>query len=436
MIKLNQLPFTGKGTLLLITFLLLFCLCQAQLRIGDRVPDLSFTTMEGKAGRLTDYEGKAILLFFWSPRCSSYGPTIRRADSLQKQFGATVQVLLICEEKEALVRRYFSTDNGSTLALPFITGDTVFRPLFARENYPFTVWLDAQRTIRYFASAYNTTALHLRQFLSGEPVRMRSLAAKIQTAPLWGVNDSLLENQLRFASLLTPCLDGWDVGSGGGEALPGGKAIRYACNCCTALELVKKAFGEGGKYPVNLQYGLALEGVKEEALHPPTDPDRIDVWREANTYNYTLVVPVEKKEDYYSYMQADLQRMLPFSAKLVERKVRGYALVQLAGRKLRSKGGEPFDEYNQGRVKERDTLRFRNLPVKRIYELVESWLSYRYPVENGVKEKGRVDLELTKLALGDASLLSLRKALQKSGLDLRPVWLTRKVLVVSPKKKE
>lgn len=49
-----------------------------RFEIGDRLSDISFITLEGKQKKLSDFEGKPLLLDFWSSGCDSLHPIVCR----------------------------------------------------------------------------------------------------------------------------------------------------------------------------------------------------------------------------------------------------------------------------------------------------------------------------------------------------------------------
>src|SRR3972149_5313887 len=66
-------------------------------KVGDQVWDFQLPDMEGKDVKVSDYEGKVILLFFfttWCPYCSAEAPYLEK-EVWQKLKDRGVQVLAV-----------------------------------------------------------------------------------------------------------------------------------------------------------------------------------------------------------------------------------------------------------------------------------------------------------------------------------------------------
>ena len=57
---------------------------QIEAKIGDEIPDFSFTDFNGQARKLSDFKGKYVLLDFWGTWCS---PCVAELPALKEVYG-------------------------------------------------------------------------------------------------------------------------------------------------------------------------------------------------------------------------------------------------------------------------------------------------------------------------------------------------------------
>jgi len=57
-------------------------------KLGDNVPEFSFTTLDGNTASISDYEGKTILINFFATWC---GPCMKELPELQKQIWENIK---------------------------------------------------------------------------------------------------------------------------------------------------------------------------------------------------------------------------------------------------------------------------------------------------------------------------------------------------------
>jgi len=72
----------------------------------SRLPELSFTDLDGKTVRTSDFAGKVVVVEFWATWCPPCRSTLAWLGELQKQYGDRVVVLApAVESDEALVKQ-------------------------------------------------------------------------------------------------------------------------------------------------------------------------------------------------------------------------------------------------------------------------------------------------------------------------------------------
>lgn len=108
-----------RGTLLLSLFLLVGCK-EETATFGEKAPPLAVYQLDDKALSLDDFQGKPLLINFWSRFCGVCIVELRELAKFHQKFPEHLQILAI------------NTD-GKSEAL---------EKLLAEENFPFTVGID------------------------------------------------------------------------------------------------------------------------------------------------------------------------------------------------------------------------------------------------------------------------------------------------------
>lgn len=151
------------------------------LKIGDKVPEIIFPEManfkQSKA-KLSQFEGKPVILDFWASWCGSCLANFKHLDTLQRKFDGRVQILLVnskgtgdTKEKVLNVMKRFASQNADQyFSLPTALGDTIAAELFAHSTIPHYVWINSNGIIEYITSADQLNEKTLDKFLNGEQV--------------------------------------------------------------------------------------------------------------------------------------------------------------------------------------------------------------------------------------------------------------------------
>jgi thiol-disulfide isomerase/thioredoxin len=116
-----------------------------QLAPRKAAPDLPFTTRYGDAWRLSDFQGRVVLLNFWATWCE---PCIREMPSLDRLAAAldpeeaVVLAVAIDRKGPFAVRPFFELYRLKTLDMLFDTTDALRTELGALDALPITFLID------------------------------------------------------------------------------------------------------------------------------------------------------------------------------------------------------------------------------------------------------------------------------------------------------
>ncbi|MCW3074276.1 MAG: thiol-disulfide isomerase-like thioredoxin [Flaviaesturariibacter sp.] len=360
--------------------------------------------------RSTDLQKDLLILDFWSPSCGSCLTAFPLINSLSRQYGAWLQVVAITEAPAGRVRSVFAGRKAlQGLGLPSVTDDTLFRQYFPHVMVPHLVWIDGGGTIRAITGGEYLTVPNIVKVLRhgfppGWPVK-RDVQDWDPARPLLVANNGGVDGRFLYRSLITPHITGlparmervMDTAVG---------TVRLVATNATVPELYALAFPGAANWPRSRRL---WEGVTPQTFIPPTDPDSLAAWRDANLYCYELTLPVGREGDMNRTLAQDLDRFFSLRGRIERRSLTCSVLVRTdTAVNVKSRGGKPAHNLGGEGPK---FLRNRPLSMLLSYLGAHSLL----PVIDQTGVRGGVDLELPP-NLYDSSTLA--KALAAKGLAL------------------
>ncbi|MFX1705729.1 redoxin domain-containing protein [Chitinophaga sp. CC14] len=311
-----------KRLFFLIGILLPFLHCLSQtipvssLNIGDQMPAVSPThTVNFSSSQISLdlYQGKLLLLDFWTTNCSSCIAGLAKLDSLQQQFNGRVQIISVTQEKNAIVRRFFANGKIHRPQLATITDDSLLHSYFPHASIPHVVWIDPTGKVLSFTYAEYVTADNIRMALAG---KMNHLPVKSDiiphdyTQPFMKPAIAIGPNASVFYSILTGYSPGLVMKSGIEIDSSSQTIRRYATNW-SAIELYLMALQKLINFPRN-QVRLDV-AHPEKYLYSPDQGYFFD-WQRRNAHCYEIRCPPgTTRKQLQAYMLDDLNRYLHIS---------------------------------------------------------------------------------------------------------------------------
>jgi thiol-disulfide isomerase/thioredoxin len=194
---------------LLITCLLFSSITHAQhtpLSVGDTLPQKHLQFIKTRTNSPLGDGGRGIIILdFFATWCTACIRSLPRLDSLQKQFGNRLQIIIVANESSQKIEafRKRSTQLGNC-TLPIITGDSIFKKLFPHISIPHEVWIDNNGIVKAITSDEEVNEANIRSMLAGK-------ALQLPLKKDWIDFDHRLpipQQNLLFRSLITARIEG------------------------------------------------------------------------------------------------------------------------------------------------------------------------------------------------------------------------------------
>lgn len=178
---------------LLCYFLLLTSITQAQekdkygrpplvpgileLKIGDQVPDILIDKIinnDKRSIRTSDYKEKLLVLDFWDTTCATCIESMPKVDSLQDVFGDRVKLLSVTYQSEDMITKFFKTnrflnERSTPVHRTSVVEDRILRSYFHYETNPHVVWINKGKVVAITGGEY-ITAENIQTLLDGKSV--------------------------------------------------------------------------------------------------------------------------------------------------------------------------------------------------------------------------------------------------------------------------
>jgi thiol-disulfide isomerase/thioredoxin len=125
-------------------------------------PDFSFTDIDGKTHKLSDYRGKTIVLNFWATWCAPCVVELPQMLKLaEKTFGKAVFIFLSLDESEADIEKFFKKyalkyEQGNIL-IGIDKDKKISQSLFQTYKLPETFLIDPKGRVREKIIGFNNT---------------------------------------------------------------------------------------------------------------------------------------------------------------------------------------------------------------------------------------------------------------------------------------
>jgi thiol-disulfide isomerase/thioredoxin len=412
------------ASLLLTVFLGTYVNAQ-RIRVGEKLPGFvldELLTNNSTGVSSADLKNKAVILEFWSTGCHASIKSLSIIDSFQEKYKAKLQFIAINSFSKDSVTNFFANHRSVKIPqVPMISADTVLASYFPHNTYPWQIWIDADRTVKYITSLSNLTEKNIAGFIKGEDLPIISfdfIEDFDYNKPLISEKNGRWLDTIPYYSFISHCLLDADVPTANLLHYETTKSYRISLGCNSVTELLIHAFSEHGKYDFSYGNAVALEVRDVSKFLRPSD--HTDRWMIDNAYSYDIKVPEFNRERIYDMMKHDLVNYFNLDVSVQKRDVACMVLVRISkDDKLRTKGGTP--RTNSIR-QTNDSMRYLvNKPFNSLVSLLGYFAKFYHwndPIVDGSGYKGNIDIALSKKFVDNMDLQGLKTELNNYGLDL------------------
>lgn len=299
------------------------------LTIGDTVPNLHLkhiVNTEEKNVSLSDFRAKITIIDFWSSWCSSCIQQIPHLDSLKKEFGRDLNILLFNtksyitndnKEKILSVIEKVNRQTGASINLPIVYDSRELDNLFPCKMIPHAVWINESSVVIAITSSIEVNRKNIEKLLNGDPPSMHLKKDDLDydsNSPLFENGNGGEASPFYYRSIIT----GYREGIGGNTARLAkdkpGVVIGYSISNASLETLVGTAyFGTGLLDARNRTIVELPDSVK---YNPGYNDSMYD-----HLYCYDITTPGVNANKMREYMREDLQRCFNIHVKREKRKV-------------------------------------------------------------------------------------------------------------------
>ncbi len=397
------------------------------LSVGDRLPqnlvlNKAYNVPAGKI-RLKDFEGKLLIVDFWSTWCSSCIEGFSKMHELQSKFNDSIQILLVNtsqSDTEQKVNSFFQRRQqrtGTTVTLPYVLQDSVLVKYFPHNSIPHYAWISPQGEVLAITSAQEVTAQNIQMILDGGQVKLRTKKDRLDFTndlPLFINGNGGEPVQPLYRSMITGYIEGIG-GNTGIRRNENNKITSYYSFNKPLLILLKEAYSHVMNYSDNR---IIIEGDNKTLQQLKS--------KEAPEYCYELVMPGETMEYAIATMQNDLSRTFNIKVCNDKRKIKTWVLTAAPGLKNSyTKGGKEDAAFE----KDREHKYLRNYSLKNMLWLANNSFSFPVVDETGITQN--IDMDLPNDMYDESQWT---KALEKAGFKVTMTEREMEVTIIQENK--
>lgn len=285
------------------------------LTIGDKVPDALIKNIynyPALQSKFPAFKNELIILDFMATTCLGCIHILPHLDSLQKEYGNKVRIILISYEKKERVGTFLQKNIiGREIHLPIVTNDTLLSKYFPHTLLSHEVWIKDNVVKAITKSSYvkreNIEAVLTNKAINW-PVK--------NDMPLYDYSKSLLAagQQKDLNSIITPFIK--DASYKHSMIIDTiGKSVRTRMFNLPVVQMYLRTYGLDVFLPSFIILDVA---DTKHFIYDKNDKD----WRKQNTYCYENFLPLRMdKKTRAEKMRSDLDNYLGLHSSIERRKI-------------------------------------------------------------------------------------------------------------------
>jgi len=296
-----------KKAALFILVLMLSIYASAQVKLGQDIPNIKFTTIlnaNEKTATLTDLKGKVIWLEFWATWCGPCVAAMPHLQQLQKQFGNKLQVITISTEKEKRIGE-FIINKPSNLWFAVDTADAL-RAFFPYHTIPHAVLIDGNGKLVAITSPENIKAGTISDIIAGKIIHLPLKEDNMNQDP-WTTYFSA-DKTIKSHFIIQPKIEGLNSGSKSYHKDSVFKDRRISMMNLPLETIYRIAYGD-------LPYGRTIDLTPKE-----------NVKENKKMYCIDFIVPQGREKELLVLLRKELQDRFDLKAAIEKRTKEVYSL--------------------------------------------------------------------------------------------------------------
>jgi thiol-disulfide isomerase/thioredoxin len=280
------------------------------LKIGDRVPEMTFEIMNDNKGRisLSSLRGKLVILDFWSGSCTACIQKFPYLDSLQTMFGDQIKIILVDpkqfgddEEKVNRIFDIYRKNYGKPLQLSSTIYDTTAVKYFPHKVQSHFVWIDKEGIVKSISGYVKKEDIVLMLAGNNPNITQKNdFVVSQKNEALFTVDIS----NIKFKSMLTGYLEGLEDFRKQKNKPFGSLDLKEGVRFINmpVLNILANAYSLFPKYN-----RIIIEGVDRSSFIRP-DSVAYEKWILNNTYCYELIAPGMDTEYLKQQTKLDIEK--------------------------------------------------------------------------------------------------------------------------------
>lgn len=426
--------FSKQATLLLLSFSISIAIKSQSIYTGERWPNLHFKEVwnyQKPDLELADFNGRPIILDFWTHSCKPCIEAFSHLDSLQMQFKDRIQFILINPESKDSTIRFFKRMKKLYVPknIPMVTGEKGLCNEMMQLGY---LWLDSSLVFKYAGGPRTVTTDNIRKFIAQTPLTFKQnrLVADLNIdVPLIAEGQGRWLDSVNFYSYLfhhefnMPTLR---------EFIPGKNSPlnRLCLPNRLVIQLFQAAFNRGSR---DASTALPMEvRVKDSSLFfAPAGIKADENWDIRHRYTYDVKVPLSRANSIFTIMQRDLEMHFGVKAEVQLLEKECWVLESLDDRLFISTQGPAFS--NTGRPVTDSINRYKHWPADRLIKSFQAhFLNFStLPLISQLSYSGPMNFEIHRGVFSSGNMNLLKEAMNKNGLNIRRTKAKIPVLVIT-----
>lgn len=393
---------------------------KAVLMPGQAFPYKGAFLLNNRPGQyqtIESYKGKYLLLDLFSSNCVQCFQNLPRLDSINKQYGKDLTILLVGKKDYKLEGLYEKYRKRFSLQLD-VSIDSV---LFTKVKYSFLptyVWIGPEGLIRAVSAPDQVTAANIERFISGKPLSFGALPEVQNFDPQ---KDYLSEgNGGPDSNYLVRSLFGvWN------QTLPfvSPEKLRFSPDSKKFTTLGKTMEGLYRYVYFNSSFWRYGDSLYGKAWLNPVFADG-EVLSVEERYCFTASYKGKKIPDLKLLLKNTLEQYFGFSGSVIQQSMPYYSVRVIPALKeqLRTKGGESI------RRRTHASLDYRNVSIDQLIERVSYYNTSKIPFVNESGIDFNVDVTIEAILTEEKDFFD---ALERIGIVIEKKYRLMDVLVLS-----